>query len=216
MYRVFYSGFKSLRNIKVGAMLRHKIKEWVRHIASLLLTSYGHPPRFASSWWTTHLPISWLTTKMSKLLQGEDIRGPRAVTRPSTAMSSPSGHALFARPGDWMERSEIIPSTVLVKAWAVWPYSISIVTLKLEGQSNSQESWRCQCNAVSLSHKWSQTFVLSPGFLKHYFQWCRGISQLWGSLQTRTRLSGKGGNWGYNGKHWYPSHPCNKKTASLL
>ena len=133
MYRVFYSGFKSLRNIKVGAMLRHKIKEWVRHIASLLLTSYGHPPRFASSWWTTHLPISWLTTKMSKLLQGEDIRGPRAVTRPSTAMSSPSGHALFARPGDWMERSEIIPSTVLVKVWAVWHYSNPIATLKLEG-----------------------------------------------------------------------------------
>ena len=57
-------------------------------------TSFGHPPRFASSSWTNQWLSSWMTTKKNKLLQGEDGRRLRDC---------------FS-----------IPSTVLVKAWTIW------------------------------------------------------------------------------------------------
>ena len=70
--------------------------------------------------------------------------------------------------------------------------------------------WRRLCITVSLSYTGSKKFVWSSGFLKHCSKWCRGNSRLWGSLQTRTYLSGKGGN---RGKPRYPSHSWNKQQT---
>ena len=49
----------------------------------------------------------WMTTKKSKLLQGEDSRGSGAVTRPSTAMSSTNQYALLTRPRDWIRDNPV-------------------------------------------------------------------------------------------------------------
>jgi hypothetical protein len=50
-----------------------------------------------------------MTTRKSKLIQGEDIK-------PSTVMLSTDRWTLLAKLSVWIEELEIIPSTVLVKA----------------------------------------------------------------------------------------------------